>query len=97
MAINSYSVKLRQHTMMSMWSQSAPQLSMRSASDAKLAKSDDNIDGAIFAVTPIFFFCFGWIYDTTRPDSDAHGFGLFLSEKRNRRDKKILFFFLVAS
>lgn len=40
--------------MMSMWSQSAPNLSMRSASDAKLAKSDDSIDGAIFAATPIF-------------------------------------------
>ena len=26
---------------------------MRSASDAKLAKSDDSIDGAIFAATPI--------------------------------------------
>lgn len=40
-------------TMTSMWSQSAPQLSMRSASDAKLAKSDDSIDGAIFGDTPI--------------------------------------------
>lgn len=39
--------------MMSMWSQSAPQSSIRWASDAKLAKSDDNIDGAIFAATPI--------------------------------------------
>lgn len=38
---------------------------MRSASDAKLAKSDDNIDGAIFAVTPIFFFLVGF---TTRRD-----------------------------
>ena len=38
---------------MSMWSQSAPRLSMRLASEAKLAKSDDSIDGAIFAATPI--------------------------------------------
>ena len=37
-----------------MWSQSAPQSSMRWASEAKLAKSEDNIDGAIFAFTPIF-------------------------------------------
>ena len=36
-----------------MWSQSAPRLSMRLASEAKLAKSDDSIDGAIFAATPI--------------------------------------------
>lgn len=39
--------------MMSMWSQSAPQSSMRWASGARLAKSDDSIDGAIFAGTPI--------------------------------------------
>lgn len=47
---------------MSMWSQSAPQLSMRWASEAKLAKSDESIEGAILGVTPIvsiFFFFWG--------------------------------------
>jgi hypothetical protein len=36
-------------TMTSMWSQSAPRLTMRSASAARLAKSDESMDGAIFA------------------------------------------------
>jgi len=40
---------IRDRTMMSMWSQSAPRRSMRSASEARLAKSDESIDGAIFA------------------------------------------------
>lgn len=42
--------------MMSMWSQSAPKRSIRSASDAKLEKSDDSIDGAIFAATAFVIF-----------------------------------------
>lgn len=49
---------------MSMWSQSAPQLSMRWASEAKLAKSDESIEGAILGVTPIasiLFFFLVWV------------------------------------
>lgn len=42
--------------MMSMWSQSAPKWSMRWASEAKLAKSEESIEGAIFGVTPILPF-----------------------------------------
>lgn len=38
-------------TIMSMCSQSAPQRSIRSASDAKFEKSDESIDGAIFGFT----------------------------------------------
>lgn len=34
-----------------MWSQSAPHRTIRSASDAKFAKSEDSIDGAIFGFT----------------------------------------------
>lgn len=36
-------------TMMSICNQSAPRRTMRSASEARLAKSDESIDGAIFA------------------------------------------------
>lgn len=47
--------------MISMWSQSAPELIIRWASEAKLAKSDDSIEGAIFGVTPIFLLLvLGW-------------------------------------
>lgn len=52
--------KVDEITMISMWSQSAPQSSIRWASEAKLAKSEDSIDGAIFAWTPIFFYFFGY-------------------------------------
>ena len=41
--------------MMSMWSQSAPNPTILSASDARFAKSDDSIDGAIFAFTAIAY------------------------------------------
>ena len=43
--------------MMSMWSQSAPKESMRWASEAKLEKSEDNIDGAILAATIFDLLC----------------------------------------
>lgn len=42
---------------MSMWSQSAPESSMRWVSEAKLAKSEESMEGAILGVTPIFL-CF---------------------------------------
>ena len=38
---------------MSMWSQSAPKSSMRWASEAKLAKSEESMEGAILGVTAI--------------------------------------------
>lgn len=40
--------------MMSMWSQSAPKSTIRLASAARFAKSEDSIDGAIFGDTTIF-------------------------------------------
>lgn len=46
--------------MTSMWSQSAPHASMNWASDAKLAKSEDSMEGAIFAAgTPSIVSEFG--------------------------------------
>ena len=54
MAIQENRNRERVGTIISMWSQSAPNLSILSASEAKLAKSEDSIDGAIFAATPIF-------------------------------------------
>lgn len=69
---------------------------MRSASDAKLAKSDDNIDGAIFAVTPIFFFF--WLdlrHDATRFRC-ARVWTLFVGEEKSERQEDSFFFLLQA-
>lgn len=66
---------------------------MRSASDAKLAKSDDNIDGAIFAVTPIFiFFWLDLRHDATRFRC-ARVWTLFVGEEKSERQEDSFFFF----
>lgn len=69
---------------------------MRSASDAKLAKSDDNIDGAIFAVTPIFFFVL--VGFTTRRDPIQMRTGLdsFCRRREIGETRRFFFFWLQA-
>jgi len=72
---------------MSMWSQLAPKSIIRLASAARFAKSDDNIDGAIFGDTPTIFSGFN---EFGREEESALGESTVRREEIRKSDQWVI-------